>query len=1064
MFNSLNDTIHEVGGMGFMSYSIKHRFLIGAIIIVSLVIIQGISLLWINVTEDNLQKQISIIKDENLQLAQARYQHQTWLNMINSGLMEGLVPFLELDHSQCEVGRFLNNLEPSFADVHIGYEIITKHVEVHESANKTIAFLKSGNMEEAKVEFFTNTLLISHNFDIQMNEFETISSDTVSSLIEQSEDFKAYQRLMLILLSFTVAIGALLVTRDLNNNVIKPIYEISQAMKSLEKNKFEVKVAAKNNDEIGFLAKNFNTMVDIVKQEKISQNALKWLVSGYNKEYILKHLTKELADLGEVTFSAIYTYDEWGGLLFLESSSLDKNNLNDSSHTSKEFAEQVVELNQAIVTDSNAGMPISYQSKLLGVIVLGSHQRISTNQLEMLTRIASQLGITLNNIYNYNSIQALVKQLKTKNTDLDREKKYAEAVLRSSAEGILSIDTNSIIQSWSRGAERITGYTASEVLGKKCYELLMHCDSKGSYLCKTKDCYASLLIKERRFINGEEFFLRTKKGIIVPCLLSASPIIDDENTILGAVEVFRDISTEKAYLHKIQQANKAKSEFLATMSHELRTPLNSILGFSELLEQEVAGKLGEKQTRYVQNVIYSGKHLLSLINDILDISKIESGKMEWEEDQFNLANMLKNSLTMIKERAHKNGIKLNSQIEEDALTNVYGDKRKIQQIVYNLLTNAIKFTPEKGSVGLNAKIDKGFVVIEVWDTGIGIPEDKHKLIFEPFLQLDNYLSRKYQGAGLGLNLVQKMVELGKGMIHVESQLNKGSKFIVKFPLIVSPSIQNQVNKKDVAMIKADNLNFKKGKDKPLSLLIEDDPLFISVLSDYLNELNFDSIVAKTGEEGIILANKYSQDLSLITLDIILPQEDGWDVLSELKNNKKTAHIPVVVISVLPERDKGLALGAQNYLIKPINQERLYSALEDVFPEKHPQNMDLLAIDDEPIALELISDLLKIRGFKVHKAYSGIEGIEKAKSIKPAVILLDLMMPEMDGFDVIDELAKIPEIKDIPIIIVTAKILSLEEKKILNEKVYHIAKKSDLKLDDSARAIKKAVKSRTPTTR
>ncbi|KUO50366.1 MAG: hypothetical protein APF76_11715 [Desulfitibacter sp. BRH_c19] len=1063
-----------------MSYSIKHRILIGAIIIVSLVMIQGVSLFWINITEDNLQEQISVTKEENLQLAQARYQHQTWIHMIDSGLMEGTVPSPELDDSQCAVGIFLKNLEPSSADLHIFQETLSRHAEVHASANSTINFLNSGDIEEARVEFLTNTLSISRDFDQQMNELESRSYDAVTALMEQSENSRTYQLLMLLILTLTVVIGALLVTRDLNNNVIKPIYEISEAMKNVEENNFELKITAKNNDEIGFLAKNFNTMVDILKQEKVSQNTLKWMASGYNKDHILQQLTKELAGSEEITYSAIYIYNEWENVLVLESG-FTSNNLTDSYQIGEGFVGQVAASNKSITIDSPgeewyipvgtlhiplktiAGIPISYQNKLLGVIVLGSLQSISKKQLTMFNQIASQLGITLNNISNYNSIQSLVGKLETKNIDLDREKKYAEAVLRSSAEGILSIDTNCTIQSWSIGAERITGYTASEVLGKKCIDLLMHSDSKGNHLCNTKSCYGSQLIQERKFINGEEFFLKTKKGISIPCLLSASPIIDEDGTILGAVEVFRDISDEKANLHQIQQANKAKSEFLATMSHELRTPLNSILGFSELLEQEVAGKLGGKQTRYVQNIIYSGNHLLSLINDILDISKIESGKMEWEEEQFNLANMLKNSLTMIKERALKDGIKLQLQIDEKSLTDVYGDKRKIQQIVYNLLTNAIKFTPKEGSVGLNARVENSLVVIEVWDTGIGIPNDKHKIIFEPFLQLDNYLSRKYEGAGLGLNLVQKMVELGNGTVQVESELNKGSKFIVKFPLTISTSLQDQVNVEAIASIKKDNLVNKVGKSKPLSLIIEDDPSFTSVLSEYLDDLNFHSIIAKTGEEGISIADEHSEELSLITLDIMLPEKDGWDVLSELKNRKKTAHIPVVIISILSDQDKGLALGAQDYLLKPINQDRLYSALENIFPEIQAENIELLAIDDEPLALELISDLLEAKGYKVQKAYSGKEGIEKAKSISPAVILLDLMMPKMDGFDVIDELAKIPETKDIPIIIVTAKILTLEEKKILNEKVYHIAKKSDLKLDQFAKAIKKAIKTRTPTT-
>lgn len=782
--------------------SINRRFFICTIIIIISILIQGGSMFWITSKENALYKEIAITRDESNYIAQARYQNSFLLNTISTSISEETPEILEIELNKCPFGIWLERLDMErYAQIDID-NLIATYDELLKSVTNIHELLVNNEPSLAMTEFISNTSHISKNIDNSINQLEEISQTIVSSLQQQINTFRSYKVGILLLLTVTVILTAIFITRSLNKTIIKPILKISEAMKNVEKGELNLKIPTTNNDdEIGYLVHNFNSMLEMFKLEKISQNVLRYLASDCDKELMLQKIAEELAKIDENTSTAIYTYDEKQNLLILNSGFLFPSKIEEQFKLGQDIVGQTATSGKPLVIDSPdenwsitvkqtkikmaelASIPIMYHDSLLGVMIIGSPKKFTTRQLDTFKRIASQLGIALNNIKNYSAIQALVKTLKEKNNDLIKQKKFAEAVLRSSAEGIFSIDNNCKIQSWSFGAERITGYTASEAIGKKCYELFVHSDTTGSLLCDTERCYASRLVKDGKFIHGEELILKTKDGIQLPCLISASPIIDEKNNILGAVEIFRDISEDKANLQKIEQANKAKNEFLATMSHELRTPLNSILGFSELLENQVAGELNEKQSRYVQNIIYSGNHLLSLINDILDISKIESGKMDWEYENYNLASMLNNSIIMIKERASKMGINLISKIDEAGLENITGDKRKTQQIVYNLLTNAIKFTQKGGTVELNAYQENDHIIIKVWDTGIGIPEHKQKIIFEPFVQLDNFLNRKYEGAGLGLNLVKKLVELGDGTISVESEVDKGSIFTVKFPII-----------------------------------------------------------------------------------------------------------------------------------------------------------------------------------------------------------------------------------------------------------------------------------------
>jgi PAS domain S-box-containing protein len=380
----------------------------------------------------------------------------------------------------------------------------------------------------------------------------------------------------------------------------------------------------------------------------------------------------------------------------------------------------------------------------------------------------------------YNS---MIKSLEDNNKLLHQEKQFAERVLTSIGEGVYIATPEREIVLWSNGAEKITGFLSKDVIGKRCYEILQSLDINGERMCKTYNCTMENCLKNKNSIIKEETLLLSKNGERIPVHITGSPIYSEEEEFKGIVVVFRDISEEKRTIETIKQASKAKSEFLATMSHELRTPLNTIIGFSDIIREQHYGPLNEKQKRYIENIYQSGNLLLTLINDVLDLSKVEAGKMEWKTQHIDIKTLIHNKVLLLKERAYEGKLNLNYEILSNKRL-VYGDEIKIKQILFNLLSNAIKFTPEGGSIGIIVKdsvIYKGYIDFEIWDTGIGIPEDKFEDIFQPFVQLDSTISRKFSGTGLGLNLVRKFLDLGKGYISVSSKVGKGSKFTFSLP-------------------------------------------------------------------------------------------------------------------------------------------------------------------------------------------------------------------------------------------------------------------------------------------
>jgi signal transduction histidine kinase/DNA-binding response OmpR family regulator len=485
--------------------------------------------------------------------------------------------------------------------------------------------------------------------------------------------------------------------------------------------------------------------------------------------------------------------------------------------------------------------------------------------------------------------------------------------------------------------------------------------------------------------------------------------------------------------HQLEGANRHKSEFLASMSHELRTPLNAIIGFSEVLLERLFGELNEKQEEYLRDILDSGRHLLSLINDILDLSKVEAGRMELELGRFSLPEALENGLTMVRERASRHGIALDLEVDP-SLDVIEADERKVKQVVFNLLSNAVKFTPDGGQVGITAGLDGEKVRITVWDTGIGIAPENQARIFEEFQQVRVRDRQGQEGTGLGLALARRFVELHGGDLAVESAVGGGSRFTFTLPVRITSSVAGppEETKTTEAGTQIDG---------PVVLVVEDDPQAAELLRLYLEGAGCQVEVAWDGEDGFTKACQLHP--ALITLDLLLPKIDGWDLLVRLKEEPSTREIPVVIASIMEERGKGFALGAADYLVKPVSREELVSALERVSLMRRPrEKVTILAIDDDAMALELVDAILSQEGFQVHRAFGGEEGIAAARRETPALIILDLLMPEVDGFTVVERLRADPTTATIPIVILTSKHLTPDEKARLNGQIACLARKGE----------------------
>ncbi|PSN20836.1 hybrid sensor histidine kinase/response regulator [filamentous cyanobacterium CCP5] len=478
-------------------------------------------------------------------------------------------------------------------------------------------------------------------------------------------------------------------------------------------------------------------------------------------------------------------------------------------------------------------------------------------------------------------------------------------------------------------------------------------------------------------------------------------------------------------------ANKAKSEFLANMSHELRTPMNAIIGYSEMLQEESEDIGNETFSQDLRKIHSAGKHLLSLINDVLDLSKIEAGRMDLFLEDFEIRSLVDEVATTISPLVDKQSNQLIVTYSGE-VDSMHADLTKVRQILLNLLSNACKFT-DQGKILLTISrynpAQGNWISFEVSDSGIGMTSEQIQKLFKAFSQADASTTRKYGGTGLGLVITKKFCEMMGGDINVKSEPGKGSTFTVLLPV-------KMVENPPSELASESKLNLKSNSSCSTVLVIDDDSAVRDILQRFLSEQGFSVITASNGEEGLRLAKEHHPDA--ITLDVMMPDIDGWTVLSAIKTDSKIADIPVIMLSMVDDKKLGYALGASEYLLKPINRQQVANVLHKYQLKETP--CALLIVEDDSITREMMRRQLSSEDVKIIESSNGQQALDLISKTKPGIIILDLMMPNMDGFEFIHQLRRTPEGRSVPIIVITAKELNSSERDFLSTRVERIFQK------------------------
>ena len=830
----------------------------------------------------------------------------------------------------------------------------------------------------------------------------------------------------------------------LTRNISKPLKEISGVAEKLATGNLSVSVPANNRqDEIGVLAQVLNQMIANLRETTRKNDEQNWLKSNLaefghmlqgqrNLETVSKLILSDLAPLVGAQQGVFYLMDSSDNQSVLKL--LSSYAYQERKHLANQFrlgeglvGQCALEKEWILLTEvpdnyikisSGLGeatplnilvLPVQFEGQVTAVIELASFQRFSEIHLTFLDQVTESIAVVLNMIASDMRTEQLLLQSQSLALELQSQQEELK-------------------QSNERLEQQAKSLQASEELLKQQQEDLQQSN------------------EELQQLNGE---LEERSEL----LAVQNKEVERKNR---EIEQAKRSLEEKA--EQLELSSKYKSEFLANMSHELRTPLNSLLILAKLLSDNPEGNLTQKQVEYTRTIHSSGTDLLGLINDILDLAKIESGTISIDIEQTLFTDLRDIFERTFRQLAQNKGLNFTVEFDEKLPRAIYTDSKRLQQVLKNLLSNAFKFT-SRGEVNLRVEpVTQGWspdqetlneapgvIAFSVSDTGIGIAPDKQKIIFEAFQQADGTTSRKYGGTGLGLSISREIARLLGGEIQLVSSLGQGSTFTLYLPMgrvgdresgrteqphsltpsqehPLTPSLPHPLTPSPLAEIPDDRSELQPG-DRVL-LIVEDDINFARILLDMARQHGFKGLVASSGSTGLVLCREFKPDA--ILLDIRLPVMDGWTVLDRLKHDPTTRHIPVHILSVEEERQRGLQLGAIAYLQKPVTSEALSQTLADIkgFVERQVKN--LLVVEDDETQRHSIVELIGNTDVRTTAVGTGEAALMALRSGHFDCVVLDLGLPDMTGFELLEQIKLDISLHTVPVIIYTARDLTKQE--------------------------------------
>ncbi|MEC0243742.1 response regulator [Paenibacillus dokdonensis] len=925
---------------------------------------------------------------------------------------------------------------------------------------KQIAFASQGLWDQANVYRNTSGLSLQMEALDSMNELATFQDTQIDSEIKNAQ--VSYNRSIQVTTAIMI-VGLLLglaVIMWVIPSITKGLNVVSMMISSFGKGRIKTirRIKVTSKDEIGQIAHVFKEMAeDLEEKQQLELSYLQaqkdqnWLNSNVSRitellrglnsrQQVSQAFISEFTPVLGATYGAIYIHDEdkdpnklilngtyagEGEQATREKIEVGEGLIGQSAMDRKPIATEVpgeyLSVSSAFGQTKPAHLvihPVVFEDELLGVIEMASFEPFTELQKQLYTQLAMNLGIVINNINRRLRVEELLRESQALTEELQcqsEELQTQQEELRRSNENL---------------EEQTEALKNSEDLLQRQQEELEHFNTE--LIAKTRALEEQMQQLEEKNIEVEDAKSRLEQQAM-----------------------------------QLAVTSKYKSEFLANMSHELRTPLNSLLILSQLLSENKDGNLNDKQKEYAHTIYMSGADLLKMIDEILDLSKVDAGKMEINREDILIKDwkgfVHQNFMPM----ANKKQVGLKVNYEADLPESIVTDGYRVKQIIRNLLSNAFKFTT-KGSVSFSVKRaessklpsylnpEKSYLALAVKDTGIGIPKDKTDLIFEAFQQVDGTTSRKYGGTGLGLSISRELARLLGGGIQLQSVEGEGSCFTLYLPETSAEAaeiahaevaasselmIQNHTDNKpatksivdktetEAAVLMEDDRNHIGEKDKIL-LIIEDDVNFANILLDMARGRGFKGLVAMQGDVGLKMAQSYLPDA--IILDIQLPVMDGWSILGELKSQSATRHIPVHIVSVVDEVKQGLKMGAIAYLKKPSSKSSLERAFTHIESYTDNSVKHLLIVEDDEIQRRSIIELIDHDDVAITAVSTGSDALNELRNQRYDSMVLDLMLSDMTGFELLDQIQQDEELEDLPIIIYTGKDLNSKEETMLRK--------------------------------